>query len=199
MIQSPAVELYQYNGRLAGAFWETLGHVEVFLRDTLAERMATRQKRRESSTSWLDDYAVGLDRRALTDIATAQRRVRSKRKQPGDGQIVSELSFGFWRFLLAKRYQTTIWPDLAAGFPHAESRSRVLIEDPVVRLHEFRNRIAHQQRIWTEPVADRYADCLYLGVTINPDVTNWIAETSPVPLLLNTVSEGFAAGLSGEE
>ena len=39
-----------------------------------------------------------------------------------DGQTISALGFGFWRFLLGRRYQTGLWPDLAAGFPHAPTR-----------------------------------------------------------------------------
>jgi len=146
-----AVELYRWNGELSGAMWETLGHVEVLVRNALAK---------------------------------AQRRVRVKRKPPSDGQVISELSFGFWRFLLARRYQGQLWPDLATGFPHAPSRSRQLVEDPVVRLHEFRNRLAHHQRVWSEPVADRLEDCLLLAGFIDPAVRDWIAATSPVPPVL---------------
>jgi len=149
-----AVELYRWNGELSGAMWETLGHVEVLVRNALADRMAARQQRLRRPVSWLNDPTVGLDRRGRDDIAKAQRRVRVKRKPPSDGQVISELSFGFWRFLLARRYQGQLWPDLATGFPHAPSRSRQLVEDPVVRLHEFRNRLAHHQRVWSEPVAD---------------------------------------------
>lgn len=36
-------------------------------------------------------------------------------KRASDGQTISELSFGFWRFLIAKKL-TGVWPDLASGF-----------------------------------------------------------------------------------
>jgi hypothetical protein len=162
----------------------TLGHVEVLLRNALAERMQARQHRLSRATSWLDDPLVGLDQRGRDDIATAQRRVRTKGKRPGEGQVVSELSFGFWRFLVARRYQTVLWPDLASGFPHAPSRSRVIVEDPIVRLYDLRNRLAHQQRVWSEPVADRYADSMLLAGYIDPQVRDWLAATSPVPGVL---------------
>lgn len=134
-----AIELYRWNGELTGATWETLGHIEVLLRNALAGRMRSRQQRLRRSGSWLDDPGVGLDQRGRDDIATAQRRVRTKGKYLTDGQVVSELNFGFWRFLLARRYQSALWPDLASGFEHAPSRNRVVVEDLVVRLHEFRN------------------------------------------------------------
>ena len=175
-----AIELYRWNGQLAGAMWQTLGHVEVLLRNALAARMQARQQQRGQTDSWLDDPTCGLDQRGRDDIATARRRVRTKGKSIGDGQIVSELSFGFWRFLLARRYQTTFWPTLASGFSYAPSRSRALVEDPVVRLHEFRNRLAHQQRVWSEPVQSRYDDCLLLAGFIDPVVRDWIAAVSTV-------------------
>lgn len=175
-----AVELYRWNGELSGAMWETLGHVEVLLRNALADRMAARQQRLGRSMSWLEDPTVGLDRRGRDDVAKAQRRVRAKRKPTSDGQVISELSFGFWRFLLARRYQGQLWPDLATGFPHAPSRRRQVVKDPVVRLHEFRNRLAHHQRVWSEPVAARLEDCLLLTGFIDPAVRDWIAATSPV-------------------
>ncbi|MDQ2737887.1 MAG: hypothetical protein M3Y35_04530 [Actinomycetota bacterium] len=132
------------------------------------------------------DPATGLDARGHTDIVKARRRVVIRGKNPGDGQIISELSFGFWRFLLARRYQASLWPDLASGFVNAPSRSRVLIEEPVVRLHEFRNRIAHQQRIWTGPIHERYEDCLVLAGFIDREVRDWIAATSRVPAVLSS-------------
>jgi hypothetical protein len=179
-----AIELYRWNGELIGAFWETLGHVEVLLRNTLATRMRARQHRLRRRVSWLADPQLKLDQRGSEDIVTAQTRVRTKGKLPGDGQVISELSFGFWRFLIARRYQTVFWPDLAAGFPYAPSRNRAVVEQPVVRLHEFRNRLAHQQRVWSEPVADRYADCLLLTGYIDPRVTDWIEATSRVRTVL---------------
>jgi len=179
-----AVELYRWNGELAGAFWESLGHVEVLLRNTLAERLASRQVRLGRSLSWLDDGVIGLDTRGRDDIVKARGRVRAKKKAPTDGQIISELGFGFWRFLVARRYQAELWPDLASGSRYAPNRARRTLEDPIVRLHEFRNRLAHHQRIWSEPVEQRYEDCLLVAGFIDPIVRDWIAATSPVPTVL---------------
>jgi hypothetical protein len=169
---------------LSGAFWETLGHVEVLLRNALSEQRATRQRRRGRGGSWLFDPATSLDQRGRDDIVKARRRVQTKGKTPTDGQIISELGFGFWRFLVARRYQATLWPDLASGFPHAPNRARRTVEDPIVRLHEFRNRVAHHERIWSESVEDRYRDCLLLAGLIDRYLRDWISATSRVPDLL---------------
>ena len=49
---------------------------------------------------------------------------------------------------------TGLWPDLASGFPHTPDRQLGTIEDPLARLHVFRNRLAHHQRV-VEPRAQR--------------------------------------------
>jgi hypothetical protein len=147
-------------------------------------RLAARQERLGRPLSWLDDAETRLDARGHVDIVKARRRVRAKKKPPTDGQIISELGFGFWRFLVARRYQAEPWPDLASGFRYAPNRARRTLEDPIVRLHEFRNRLAHHQRIWSEPVEQRYQDCLLIAGFIDPIVRDWVAATSRVPVVL---------------
>lgn len=175
-----ALALYRWNTQISGAYWETLGHVEIVLRNVLAERMAARHAAAGRAGAWLDDPAGELDERARRDITAARQRVRSKGKSASDGQTLAELSFGFWRFLLAKRY-TALWPALAGGFPHAPNRSRTTIERPVTRLHEFRNRLAHHERIWSQPIEDRYADITELLSYIDPDLAGWVVTGCRVP------------------
>lgn len=179
-----ALELYRWNTEITGAMWETVGHLEVALRNTLADRLAVRHGRLRRTGSWLDDPARELDEPARADIAKARDRVRRNRKPASDGQTISELSFGFWRFLLARRYATTLWPDLASGFPHSPNRARATIEAPVKRLHVFRNRLAHHQRVWTEPLGARWTDMCDVLRYIHPDLHHWSTQHSRVPAVL---------------
>lgn len=184
--QETAVALYLWNTEVTGARWDTVGHLEVALRNALADRLAERHARVGRVGSWLDDPARELAEKARTDIAKARSRVATKNKPASDGQTISELSFGFWRFFLARRYNTTLWPDLAGAFPHALNRDRRTIEQPVERLHSFRNRLAHHERIWTEPLRVRYADVLAALGYLDPNVSAWADQTSRVPALLAT-------------
>ena len=129
-----AVELYRWNSAITAAFWEPIGHLEVALRNTLDDRLAARHRRLERPGSWLDDPAQELSGRARLDIAVARDRVRQKGKRASDGQTISELSFGFWRFLITKKL-TGLWPDLASGFPH--THRTVSLERSRVRLLAF--------------------------------------------------------------
>lgn len=74
--------------------------------------------------------------------------------------------------------------DLAGAFPGAPDRRRETVEDPVARLHELRNRIAHQQRVWNRDLAARYADVLLVAGYLDADLPAWIARSCAVPALL---------------
>jgi hypothetical protein len=156
----------------------------VALRNVLDERLTARHRRLERPGSWLDDPAQELSSRARLDIASARDRVRQKGKRASDGQTISELSFGFWRFLITKKL-TGLWPDLASGFPHAPDRQRGTVESPLARLHVFRNRLAHHQRVWSHAPEERYADLLVLAEYIDPALSSWIAATSNVSQTLS--------------
>jgi hypothetical protein len=174
-----ALVLYQWNTEATGAFWETLGQWEVLLRNVIDGQLRRRHVTRGRPGSWLDDPAGELIAQARSEIEVARRRVHRKGKALTDGQIVSELPFGFWRFLISRRY-TNLWPDMATGFPHAPDRRLSTIETPVAHLHELRNRLAHQQRIWSEPLRDRYTEMIDLAGYIDPALARWLHDSSRV-------------------
>jgi hypothetical protein len=178
--RSAAVELYVWNARVGGAFWEALGLVEVALRNALDARLRIRHARLQRAGDWLDDPLGELHQHARADIATARRRLRRKGRESRHGQVIAELPFGFCRFLLAKQYASTLWPDLASAFPHAPNRSLHTVEDPVARLHEFRNRLAHHEPVDRYPLAERHGDLSTVVGYIDPVVGVWVAGRSRV-------------------
>ena len=184
-----AVRLYRWNAAITAAFWEPIGHLEVALRNALAGQLAERHAALGLSGSWLDDPGRELGERARDDIAAARDRVRQKGKRASEGQTISELSFGFWRFLITKRL-TGLWPDLAGGFPNAPDRQRETVEKPIARLHDFRNRLAHHQPVWNRRPRDRYEDLLALAGYIDPALPAWIEATSTVVRTLDAEPRG---------
>lgn len=179
-----ALRLYAWNTLVAGAFWEVIGHFEIILRNSLDGRLAYRHARLGRSGDWLDGSVPELGRQTLKDIDKARARVRVKGKRLCHGQIIAELPLGFWRYLLAKQYQTTLWPDLAGAFPHKPDRSMSSVELPVHRIYDLRNRIAHHERIWSLPLEDRYRDILVVLGYIDPEMRAWVEKASRVPQVL---------------
>lgn len=99
------------------------------------------------------------------------------------GQIISEVSFGFWHQLVSRR-QMFLWPDLADAFAHAPNRAHRTVQQPVERLREFRNRIGHHLRVWSEDVQGRDDDLLGVAGFIDPDLRIFIDQHSLVRPLI---------------
>ncbi len=178
-----ALALYQWNTAAVGAYWETLAHLEVIVRNVLDRRLTDRHRSRGRPGDWLADPARELTSRSRDDIRTAQTRVQRKGRPVAHGQVISELPFGFWRFLVSRRY-TSLWPDLASGFPFAPDRRLSTVERPLADLHELRNRLAHHHRIWPQPLSRRYTQITALAGYVDPELSRWLNNTSRVPAVL---------------
>ncbi|MCQ8835822.1 hypothetical protein [Streptomyces malaysiensis] len=179
-----ALALYRWNSDLAAAFFESLGHLEIMLRNALDARLVARQQRRGRTAEWYDDTTVPLSGKARGDIAQAQQRAGRHGTAAPRGKIIAELSLGFWRFLLARQYRASLWPDLAGAFPHAPNRALTTVEDPVKRLHKFRNRIAHHEGIWHLPLEARRDDIQTVLGFIAPAAAAWVANASRIDDIL---------------
>ncbi|NJP65184.1 Abi family protein [Streptomyces spiramenti] len=176
-----ALALYRWNSNISAAFFEPIGHLEIMLRNALDAQLVARQERRGRATEWYIDQQVPLSSRARADIAQARDRAgRGGTSATPRGKVIAELSFGFWRFLLARQYKTTLWPDLAGAFPYAPNRAVTTVEDPIKRLHTFRNRIAHHEGIWHMPLEDRRNDIHAVLGFITPLAATWVADTSRI-------------------
>lgn len=117
-----AVELYEWNAAVSGALWVSMGHVEVVLRNAIHEPLTARHDRLRQPGQWYDDPAGELEARARRDVADARRRLRTADTPPPPGKVVAELSFGFWRYLLAQRYTAVLWPVIRPAFPSRAGR-----------------------------------------------------------------------------
>lgn len=172
------VELYEWNAALAGALWEVLGHVEVVLRNALHQALSDRHQRLGRVGEWYDDLAGELEQHARDDVAKAVRRLHRAGAPVLPGKVVAELSFGFWRFLLARRYTASLWPAVRPAFRYLPSADRRVLEAPVARLHLLRNRVAHHEPLIAEPLSARYADMLLVVGAVDPGLRAWVAANN---------------------
>lgn len=118
---------------MARALWEVLGDTEVVLRNTLHDALTARHTRLGRSGRCYDDPAEELERHAHDDVAQIKRRLRRAGVPLLPGKVVAELPFGFWRFLLVRRYTASLWPVLRRGFPHLEGSDGRLLEELVTK------------------------------------------------------------------
>lgn len=175
-----AIELYEWNAAVAGAFFEMLGHFEVLLRNALHEQLTVWHTRAGRSHEWYDDPAGILDGRLRAAVAEARKRIGVRGdRNVAPGKVIAELSFGFWRYLLDKRHQPTLWaPALRHAFPNLLPQRRKDVYSPVSELNWLRNRIAHQEPIHRADLSRRHSDLLRVAGFIDPDIQGWLGGLS---------------------
>lgn len=180
-----AEELYIWNLRASGVFHEVLGVFEVTLRNALCEEL--RQWHGKRTGTWLDDPTTVFDDRRIEQIEEARRLLVQRGKPTTEGRVVAELSLGFWRFLLSKRYQNTLWtPHLRRAFPGMKPQKREVVYGHVEALLTLRNRIAHHEPIHRFPLVNLHDRMLLVSAWIDPDISTWLAGLSRLPSLLAT-------------
>ena len=85
--------------------------------------------------------------RARFDSTNGTSQKMNKDVHPS--RVVSELPFGFWKYLLSKRYESSLWTQcLRHAFPGLQPQRRSLVFSSVHESHVLRNRIAHHEPIF---------------------------------------------------
>jgi hypothetical protein len=177
-----AIELYSWNAQVAGAFWESLGHVEVLVRNAMHEQLTDWSANQHADPRWYLDPGQILTTRAHDDVATARRRATERGRAETPGRVVAELSLGFWRYLTAVQYDRDLWrPALHKAFP---GRSRRDVSDIMAQLHGLRNRLAHHEPVHDRPLDEIHTAALQLAGWVCPGTQAWIAGHSRVPTAL---------------
>ncbi|MCY3636440.1 MAG: Abi family protein [bacterium] len=189
-----ALDLYAWNAQIAAAFLEDLGRLEVVLRNQFDAALTALVASRGSLQPWYDHHSLFLgkhSRNALRDIRKAKQRATDHGKRAMiHSEVISELNFGFWRFLCSPRYHTTMWvPVLAAQFPNSPSpghaaQLRADVQSRMKTLHFLRNRVAHHKPIHRRALADDAAMIFELAQWMCLDTHAWMTGLSRIPVLL---------------
>lgn len=185
---SSAFALYEWNMTASAALMHTTGMVEVFVRNAMDRRLVELATKRGWS-SWLD--SAPLDSRGRADIHKARGRAsRSGARPELHGKVVAELTLGFWRYLAASRYLTTLWtPTLFAAFPAGPGDKRQrqrLVERHLKDLLIVRNRAAHHEPVHRRPLLRDLDTAVELTSWVDAAAGAWVAD-------LSTIAEVVAA------
>jgi hypothetical protein len=180
-----ALRLYEWNLQISGELFKVLSFVEVILRNSLASNFARNHKKHGGDGNWLMSGPVIKFPRQIESIERAKSQLMARGAMPTLDCLIPELSFGFWRYLLTKRYADAYWPTvLSAAFPHVHSGDRRTLFERVGRLHRLRNRIAHHEPIFGRRLDLDHRDCLLVLGAICPVTARWVESQSRVPEVL---------------
>ena len=189
-----ALDLYAWNAQIAAAFLEDLGRLEVVLRNRFDEALTALVASVGRSPLWYDHTSLFPGKHAknaLRDLRKAKQRATDHGKRPlVHSELISELNFGFWRFLCSPRYHTTMWvPALGSQFPNHPSAGnaaqiRTDVESRMRQLHFLRNRVAHHKPIHRRALANDAGMIIELAQWMCSDTHAWMTGLSRVPAVL---------------
>lgn len=151
-----ALRLYQWNIDISGAVYESLHVFEVILRNAMDPQLRTWNARQVNADTgaghdldWIMDPAPLLQRLVGRDIQRARtyaaRALGRGDRQPSHDDVLTQLSFGTWRFLLpdSDPGRKLLWEQaLQDAFPHLDTKPAVLVKE-VSGIYTIRNRVAH--------------------------------------------------------
>ncbi|NNG34925.1 hypothetical protein [Nakamurella aerolata] len=170
-----AFELYEWNMEASAAALSVAAMVEVIVRNALDRELTAWAAKRQLG-DWL--AAVPLDPRGREDIVKARARAARGGRQVKHGHVVAELSLGFWRFLLASKYLTSLWiPALGRAFPFAagdERTKRRQMESHAQQILYLRNRAAHHEPIHRRDLAADMRRALRLVGAVDATAESWV-------------------------
>ena len=179
-----ALALYRWNLRVSAAFYESIHYLEVALRNTIDGAMDDwHTANHTDGTPWYRCASMPLSSEARGKVRQAVGFATVNGTQPEiHGRVITELSFGFWRSLLADSYNRTLWQPILR--PTFRSVRRGRLHFAVGELLMIRNRISHGEPIHARDLESDYRLLLKTAGYVHPSLEAWIASTSSVPDML---------------
>lgn len=199
-----AARLYMWNCDLSAAYWPSIALVEVAIRNAI-DRQLCSHLGVTRDVGWHTEVFAARPRIHLTDkeldkvqksLDAFDRRNNSAgqpRVEPTGGDIVADLSLGFWVSLVGEGlprghanvydYFTRLWrPFLYKAFPHygPGMRSAGLLRNHLRTFELLRNRIAHHEHIFTLNQAHNLDNIIALAGFIDPALAGYIRGNQQV-------------------
>lgn len=191
---SIACALYEWNARVAAAAFTDTGHLEVALRNAYDRTMCA------AVPNWSTDPDLSLLQivRGHPTSRPNQERLNARSRKaiedarsglggnPEHGRVVGATMFGFWASLTHPDRASTYWTLMIKdAYPGGTSRGSV--HDVVTRLNRFRNRLAHNEPVFSQStgLSQRLNDVQSVLEMLDPDAARWVAAHSTVSSVID--------------
>lgn len=172
-----ALALYAKNLEITGDLVRWVGFAEVALRNAICQQLAIRFG---TVDNFFDSLEPILTREGKKSLNSARAQLIKLGREPSAGRLVTELPFGFWKYLFSATYEATLWtPSLRHAFPHIPIQSRALVLDSVQHIADLRNRLAHNEPIFMRNLS---YDMNVIRSTLNwisAEAKDWAQENIP--------------------
>jgi hypothetical protein len=172
-----AIRLYHWNMALGQSLYIPIQVLEVSLRNSIAEASENCFGQNWYSQRRFETILSGWAKTTLQATVSSVTDNNSRRGKPVTvGDVIANLSFGFWRELLKSRYDRHIWnKQLAIAFPHlSTNKSNQDVYDRVNKIIKLRNRISHHEPIIKGRLHSIYNSMLEVTGWICLDTRDWV-------------------------
>ena len=189
-----ARELYEWNISISAAFFELISHVEIALRnavDGILEGLEVKDTARVTVRhGWWFASPTFLTDHDLSFHETAKRHLGRKADGASRDKVLASMTFGIWDAVFGPSYEQLFRKHLVYAFPYRGAGfKRESVQKNILALRNLRNRIAHHQAIFDQPLEERFEQAMELLGWIDPDLERWVAEICRVPHVLDTRPE----------
>ena len=184
--RATALQLYALNLAVSEAFYTSLHMLEVTLRNAVHSRMSALH-----GPLWFQNPAIIHDAKQQGNITSAIQKLG-----PGStpGQIVAEVTFGFWTGMFDHKNNALWGPSLRPIFQAAVPLQRKTVAKPLYDIRSLRNRIAHHESIIQLNLPAIHQElCQILG-WLSTDALSWSnqhcrfqAVHPPVPIIIGNL------------
>jgi abortive infection bacteriophage resistance protein len=167
-----ALEMYLWNTKISAQFWQVIGFTEIALRNRIDQQLS--RKSIVPGYSWFQDPKI-VRPGSLTarKVAKASDLLRRSGKNVSHERILTELNLSFWQQLVS-RANRNLWPDISRGFASHKTIEPETFAELVEEFHQFRNRIAHHNKIWHLDLYSKYLVMIEILEKIDPQFSAFV-------------------------
>lgn len=184
-----ALNLYHWNVDFSAAAYEALHILEVVMRNAMDAELCSWNARQVApdganrSVDWLIDPAPVLMRLLRGDHLKAQKYAGialKNRRTPLHADMLAQLTFGTWRFLLPTKLGKDAGRDLLWRDALSDAFSRRSTSDPaplmrsVGNLYKLRNRVAHLEPLLDVNAQTVLKDLRHVLGAIDSSTEDWV-------------------------
>ena len=175
---SAALRLYEFNIQLSESFYPSLHNLEISLRNNFHCSIS-----KIYGQWWLlnRDLISGTNKKEFVNLAKVEEIV-SKSKSLSSGEIVSNLSFGFWVSLLYPNYELSLWRgSLHKIFAQNTKITRKEIHQKLETIKRIRNRVAHHEFILKHDLKTYHQIIYEILEYLSPELVSWTSKLDRFP------------------
>lgn len=182
-------QLYEWNIEASASLFADVARFEVIVRNAFSRQLAIGFL--SSNTEWFLQTGLFSHNHQIKLKEAIESRRRRHSQNLTEGEVISELNFGFWRFLCDRRYHTSLWvkASLHKAFPNhplgSVSAVRCDTEQTMLRINALRNRIAHHEPIFNRDLKLDFDSLIEMASWIDHSASTWIRGQSHTPKLLD--------------